>query len=130
MRAKTIKYPHWIGWFCIVSQPYPFHFTAQVTPVSPWQYAIALDPQHPSASIRVFNPGYVEGAAPFNHTAWPVYLEATLRPLTTWRLEHGSAGEPPNAPACAPVGACKDSLRVNLVPYGGTDLRITEMSLA
>ena len=85
------------------------------------------------------------GAAPFNHSHWPVEIAAPLRPLPSWGLAKNSAAEPPQSPACAASaaaasgaaatskrgGAACGAVEVHrLVPHGGTDLRIGELPVA
>lgn len=101
----------------------------EVRPNSPWQFALVADPSDPAKSFTLNRPGYVEGAAPFNHTLWPLTLSATLKPLTSWGTAHSSAAPPPDSPACA-KGTCAAPIKVTLVPHGGTDLRIGEFPLA
>ena len=75
--------------------------------------------------------GYVAGSAPFNHSNWPVHIDATARQVHAWGAGDGgdmnSAAPPPASPACASPSACGAPLKVQLVPHGGTDLRIGEM---
>ena len=70
-----------------------------------------------------------DGATPFNKTAWLLHLEATLRPISTWGIAHNSAAAPPQVPVCA-QGVCGPPVRLPLVPYGGTTLRISELPIA
>jgi hypothetical protein len=88
-----------------------------------WNYAIDI------GSLRFKRIGpLVPGAAAFNHTNWPVVIEATVREVE-WGMYENSAAEPPQSPAC--VGAnstkCGAPTSVLLVPHGGTDLRIGEL---
>eukprot|EP01062_Namystynia_karyoxenos_P031287 TRINITY_DN23219_c0_g1_i1.p1 TRINITY_DN23219_c0_g1~~TRINITY_DN23219_c0_g1_i1.p1 ORF type:complete len:759 (+),score=211.75 TRINITY_DN23219_c0_g1_i1:84-2360(+) len=99
-----------------------------LNPTSMWQYALDVNRSNPSASFAFQCRGYQPGAAPFNHTAWPTMLQATVRKLPSWGTQVGSAAEPPASPACAPgaAAACGPPVRVTLVPHGGTELRIGE----
>jgi len=45
-------------------------------------------------------------------------------------MKDNSAAEPPASPACGTAGTCGKSTTVQLVPHGGTDLRIGEFPLA
>jgi hypothetical protein len=101
----------------------------EVRPNSPWQYALVADEADPASSFKVNKGAYVAGAAPFNHTGWPLTLTATVKELASWGMAVNSAAEPPASPACG-GSACGKSATVTLVPHGGTDLRIGEFPLA
>lgn len=102
----------------------------EVRPNTPWQYALVADPSAPAKGFT-FNQGkYEDGAAPFNHTGWPVTITATVKPLPTWGMALNSAAPPPASPACGSGANCGNPVTVNLVPHGGTDLRIGEFPLA
>jgi hypothetical protein len=102
----------------------------EVRPNSAWQYALVADAANPTASFTVNKGAYAAGAAPFNHTGWPLTLTATVKELASWGMALGSAAEPPASPACTAAGSCGASAKVTLVPHGGTDLRIGEFPLA
>jgi hypothetical protein len=102
-----------------------------LTPTSPWQYALDVDPRSLNESLLFVNHGYVPGAAPFNHSNWPSEIRAHLRPLPSWGIYEHSAAETPTSPACAQQSSqCGPSQVHSLVPHGGTDLRIGELPLA
>lgn len=101
----------------------------QLDPNTPWRFAIDVDPNNPAKTLK-FVPaptGYVTGAAPFNHTGWPVSIVATVRSLPTWGTEVNSAAVPPASPACNGDKKCGPPQKIFLVPHGGTELRIGEM---
>jgi len=101
-----------------------------LNPTTPWQFALDADPQALQKSLVFSNQGYVEGSAPFNHSNWPTEITATLRPLSSWGTASNSAAVPPTSPACAKASSCGPAEKHNLVPHGGTELRIGEMPLA
>ena len=115
------------------TQRYAHHFGADdqssdwyLEPTSAWQ--IALDAASPTFKNKA---GYANGAAPFNHTGWPSVITATVRDLPTWGMASNSATVPPASPACTAAGStCGSPRQVELVPHGGTDLRIGEMPLS
>ena len=77
-----------------------------LTPTSPWRFALDVNPAALSVSSLAFSAvGYREGAAPFNHSNWPVTIAAKLRPLPSWNVTLNSAAVPPASPACTPNGA-------------------------
>jgi len=101
-----------------------------LTPISQWQFALDVDPRSLDKSLVFTSHGYVNGSAPFNHSNWPSEIRAYLRPLPSWGVEKNSAAEPPTSPACNVTGRCGPPEVHNLVPHGGTDLRIGELPLA
>jgi uncharacterized protein len=93
-----------------------------------WNVALDVDDANPSRSLRFVSQGYTAGSAPFNHTNWPTRIEATVRQVPSWGVAMNSAAEPPSSPACQdPTKPCLGAEKVQLVPHGGTDLRIGEM---
>ena len=71
------------------------------------------------------------GAAPWNHTGWPVVIDATVREVPSWGMTLNSASEPPASPACTAAGSsCGGPVKVTLVPHGGTDLRVGELPVS
>eukprot|EP00052_Salpingoeca_macrocollata_P011437 m.88145 g.88145 ORF g.88145 m.88145 type:complete len:735 (+) comp18056_c0_seq4:28-2232(+) len=95
----------------------------QVQPLDQWKFA--LD----TSAFNYSQPGYVAGSAPFNHTDWACSVDASVRSFDAWPLEKGSAGAPPQGPVCTQSG-CGTARSARLVPYGGTDLRISEFPIA
>jgi len=115
-----------------VLNTYPFDsHDYQVLPLTEWRYALVLDPDQPTSSFQYLNPGLGPDAAPFNHSNWASMIKATARVIPDWGLDKNSAAAPPASPACeAPITPCGDPVSVILVPYGGTDLRISELPWA
>ena len=68
--------------------------------------------------------------APFNHSGWPVEIEAPMRTVTNWPIVNLSAASPPASPACLAEASCGDTEVKRMVPHGGTDLRMGELPLA
>jgi hypothetical protein len=99
-----------------------------VRPTTPWNYGLVLDPAQPEASLR-FEERPV-GERPFSPEGAGMSATAKARRLPRWTLAHGWAGEVSRAdPAWAhaaprePDGPLEE---VRLVPYGCTNIRITE----
>jgi DUF1680 family protein len=104
------------------------HGDFEVRPTSPWNHGLVLDPARPEASLR-FEERPV-GARPFSPEGAGMSATARARRLPRWTLAHGWAGEVSRAdPAWAhaaprePDGPVEE---VRLVPYGCTNIRITE----
>jgi uncharacterized protein len=85
----------------------------EILPLSAWNYAFA-------DRTLVFRPGRIIGR-PFDPTNAPVSIEANLVPVE-WPSEYGVCSE--NPLSGQPIGAVE---RRRLIPYGCTNLRITEM---
>jgi len=101
-----------------------------LTATSPWQFALDVDPKdYENKTLTFATTGYVKGAAPFNHSNWPSTIDAAVRPLPSWGLDKNSAADPPTSPACSSAPCGRQEHR-QLVPHGGTDLRIGELPLA
>ena len=92
----------------------------EITPCSPWNYALAIDPQRPEASIRVETRPVVR--QPFDSANPPVVLHAQARIVPGWQLEQNSAGPLP----VSPVTSDEPLAEVELVPYAAARLRVTE----
>ncbi|EGD77577.1 hypothetical protein PTSG_08674 [Salpingoeca rosetta] len=102
----------------------------QLLPTTEWRYALKVDPADPASSFHFNGGGYHPGTAPFNHTSWAVTITAQARVVPTWGLEKNSAAAPPASPACSNTSSCGPLVNVTLVPFGGTELRISEMPWA
>jgi DUF1680 family protein len=104
------------------------HGDFEVRPTTPWNYGLVLDPARPEASVR-FEERPV-GERPFSPEGAGMSAVAKARRLPRWTLAHGWAGEVSRAdPAWAhaaprePDGPVEE---VRLIPYGCTNIRITE----
>jgi uncharacterized protein len=62
------------------------------------------------------------GATPFSVAGAPVALKVKGRRLPGWALERGAAAPPP----VSPLSSSEPLEELTLVPYGCTDLRVTE----
>ncbi|HZW30511.1 MAG TPA: beta-L-arabinofuranosidase domain-containing protein [Isosphaeraceae bacterium] len=96
----------------------------EVYPRSPWNYALQLDREHPERAIA-FEDRLI-GHTPFSPQGAPVIATVKGRRLAGWGLEKGAAAPPPPSPAA--TGEPPETL--TLIPYGCTDLRITEFPVS
>ena len=89
-------------------------------PKSPWNYALQVDRQHPERSLTFEE--RVVGSTPFAPRGAPVIAKLKGRRVAGWGLEKGAAAPPPPSPVTSaePLG------ELTLIPYGATDLRVTE----
>ena len=96
------------------------HADWEVHPRSPWNYALMMDREQPEASCRVTT--HSLGAAPFSPEGAPISLTVKGRQIPDWTLEHNAAGPLP----VSPVFSTQPLEELTLIPYGCTNLRITE----
>ena len=102
----------------------PPHGDWEVWPTTPWNYGLAIDAEHPEVSV------VVESSVPvreldqtlFAPNNAPIHLRVPARRLPQWTMEQHSAGPVPDGPveSDAPLET------ITLIPYGCTNLRITE----
>jgi hypothetical protein len=92
----------------------------EVYPTTPWNYALEMDRDQPSRSLS-FEEGPL-ASSPFSTGIAPVIAKVKGRRLSGWVIEKGAAAPPP----LSPVQSTAQLEDLTLVPYGCTDLRITE----
>jgi hypothetical protein len=93
----------------------------QAYPTTAWNYALALDPNKPDASLTVQEAPAESQVFTLAHA--PVRIEAPAFPVPAWREEDGVADSLPLSPVAA--ADPKDITRISLVPYAAAKLRIT-----
>jgi hypothetical protein len=92
----------------------------EVYPTTSWAYALLMDLADPSGSMAIETSPV--GEIPFLPATAPVRIRTHGVPVERWELEHNAAAAPP-APPFETTGVAS----ITLVPYGCTNLRLTEL---
>jgi len=107
------------------------HGDFEVRPTTPWNYGLVLDPARPEASVAFEERPL--GERPFSPEGAGVVARAHGRRVPAWKLQNGWAGEVSRAdPAWArphPADSTGPLEQVRLLPYGCTNIRVSEVPL-
>lgn len=96
----------------------------QVTPGSPWNFAIQLrDDSAPEKDMEFVTTGWTAGEHPFSPRGAPGKILALGRLLDSWGVSHNAAAAPPPSP----TNSSNPLTCVTLLPFGATVLRIAEL---
>jgi DUF1680 family protein len=96
------------------------HADWEVYPTTPWNYALAV-----SAATLAQDVAFAEhpiGDYPFSPDGAPVSATVNGRRIPAWVMENGSPADVPSSP----VASSEPVEVLTLIPYGCSDLRITE----
>ena len=99
------------------------HGDWEVYPTTPWNYGLKLKEKTLDRDVVFENRPL--GEIPFSPEGAPVIARVQGRRLPGWSLVHGSAGENPQSPVESDE-ALED---LTLIPYGCTNLRVTEFPI-
>jgi hypothetical protein len=104
------------------------HADFEVRPTTPWNYGLIVDERRPEGSVS-FEERPI-GAQPFSPEGAGVVATARGRRIPAWKLERGWAGELSPADVAwsdrSKVISDQPVENITLIPYGCTNIRITE----
>jgi len=96
------------------------HADWEVHPTTDWNYALDIDREDPEKSLSVeLSP---VGECPFSPEGAPVRARVKGRRVPEWGIEHNAAAPPPESP----LKSSEQIEELELIPYGCTNLRVTE----
>lgn len=104
----------------IEGREYP-HCDYEIYPQSPWNYGLRIDKKNIEAGIR-FEEKAV-GSMPFSPEGAPVTAEV-MGSKIDWSMENGHAAIKPEI-----TQVSQEEEKLTLIPYGCTNLRLTEMPI-
>jgi DUF1680 family protein len=99
------------------------HADWEVFPTTHWNYGLVLSLDDPASSMA-FEERPV-GDVPFSPDGAPVAATVKGRMVPEWLLEKNAAAPPPQSP----VSSTQPLIELVLIPYGCTNLRVTEFPL-
>lgn len=96
------------------------HADWEVYPTTPWNYALAVDEATLLEDVTFTE--FPVGETLFSPQGAPVEATVKGRRLPEWGMDHGSAADAPQSP----VTSAEPLETLTLIPYGCTNLRVTE----
>jgi len=99
------------------------HADYEVYPTTPWNYGLILNADAPETSFEAVTKPM--GDPVFSPEGAPVELKAKGKLIPEWQIEHNAAGTLPQSPVISE----EPEEPLALIPYGCTNLRITEFPI-
>jgi hypothetical protein len=110
-----------------ITKPGPDGFVQlELTSPDPWNFALAVDPANPAATVTVHT-GPMPAGNPFDPETTPVTLTVPGRRVPSWGLAW--TGRAAEDPPVSPVASDEPVQIVTLVPFGAQTLRVTTFPL-
>ena len=98
---------------------------SEVTPNSPWNYALIIDKKNPEATIQINKKTMPEN--PFVQSTAPVTMKIIARKVPNW--DYSFNGIIATDPPFGPIDTTEPIETVTLVPYGSGWLRVTALPI-
>ncbi len=99
------------------------HADYELYPTTQWNYGLIIDTESPEKSVKITN--RPAGDPVFSPEDAPIIMKASGRLVPEWQMQHNAAGTLPESP----VTSEEPIQELTLIPYGCTNLRITEFPL-
>lgn len=94
----------------------------EVTPQSPWNYGLVLDPKNPAKSFRLERKSGPLAPQPFTPDAVPISLKAKAKKIPAWQVDRLNLVGPLQP---SPAKSSEPTEAITLIPMGAARLRIS-----
>ena len=99
------------------------HADYEIYPTTPWNYGLSVNIENPEDSIQIRTKPM--GDPVFSPDGAPIEMFVKGRIVPEWQMQHNAAGLLPESP----IKSSEPIQTLRLIPYGCTNLRITEFPL-